>query len=76
MPVASSIEADAADGNFDKWKVWIIIVGYNSMPTLLEMRKANMCGIVKVKYGTELQSLESAMPYNDIMLIWVNLYYP
>ncbi len=35
-----------------------------------------MCGIVKVKYGTELQSLESAMPYNDIMLIWVNLYYP
>ena len=51
-------------------------MGYNSMPTLLEMRKANMCGIVKVKYGTELQSLESAMPYNDIMLIWVNLYYP
>ena len=26
----SSIEADAADGNLDKWKVWIIIGGYTS----------------------------------------------
>ena len=29
MPVASSIEADAADGNLDKWKGRIIIVDYN-----------------------------------------------
>ena len=28
MPVASSIEADAADGNLDKWKGRIIIVDY------------------------------------------------
>ena len=30
MPVASSIEADAADENLYKWKVWIIIVDYTS----------------------------------------------
>ena len=30
MPVASSIEADAADGNLDKWKGRIIIVDYTS----------------------------------------------
>ena len=28
MPVASSIEADVADGNLDKWKGRIIIVDY------------------------------------------------
>ena len=28
MPVASSIEANAADGNLDKWKGQIIIVDY------------------------------------------------
>ena len=28
MPVASSIEADAADGNLDKWNEQIIIVDY------------------------------------------------
>ena len=31
MPVASSIEADAADGNLDKWKGRIIIVDYTSL---------------------------------------------
>ncbi len=28
MPVASSIELGAADGNLDKYKVWTIIVDY------------------------------------------------
>ena len=33
MPVASSIEADAADGNLDKWKGRIIIVDYTRSAT-------------------------------------------
>ena len=33
MPVASSIEADAADGNLDKWKGRIIIVDYTRCDT-------------------------------------------
>ena len=36
MPVASSIEADAADGNLDKWKGRIIIVDYTSMKSEME----------------------------------------
>ncbi len=37
MPVASSIEADEADGNLDKWKGRIIIVDYTRLYTTLQV---------------------------------------
>ena len=46
MPVASSIEADAADGNLDKWKGRIIIVDYTRYATdsFLQMHNVTCTG--------------------------------
>lgn len=45
MPVVASMEDDAADGNSDKGKVWIIIVGYTGEVLIDRIVYGNFCRV-------------------------------